>query len=160
MKYFVTIKSKKDNPNAGETKYVLPGQTITTIISSQELNIEGMKLIGLNKNKYTYQGLHSDKLYSELANYISDNQNFSIEISTSYNQQILHSLSPQPKYIVEYEDIIVECDECNEKFKISELEYDYITMITPDDECVEVESNKICPKCGHWDCCELEYEKT
>jgi hypothetical protein len=66
----------------------------------------------------------------------------------------LRTLYPQGKYLYDHLDTEIECSECHEKFLHTELEADYEWM--GDDE---IWSNKICPKCGVWNCCEIEYEE-
>jgi hypothetical protein len=64
------------------------------------------------------------------------------------------TLIPAASHLFEREAIQVQCEECGAEFSYRDLKAD--AMGYGDDE---IWSNAICPECGHWDCCELEYEK-
>lgn len=72
-------------------------------------------------------------------------------VSIRMQRQQLHLLSPEPKYLFKYEPTQVECGSCHQKFSWEELLTD-----SWDDDIV---SYTICPQCGEWNCCEIEYEK-
>lgn len=77
-----------------------------------------------------------------------------INYEKSINQpyETIHMLSPISKYSFryKYEDTVVQCVDCHEIFSSDKLKYeiDY-----------EGENNKVCPQCGVWNCCQLEFEK-
>lgn len=73
-----------------------------------------------------------------------------ISINTNYRYQTLHSISPEPDYYYSYENINVVCEECNQISKLKDLDFDSVD---------DYSSDTICPKCNHWGCCELEYER-
>ena len=58
--------------------------------------------------------------------------------------------SPEPRFLFEYEPTEVECKECHEKFLHTELRSDSMG----DDY-----SDRICPRCGCWDCCDIKFEE-
>ena len=80
-----------------------------------------------------------------------------ILVSKTVNQpmQTLHTLTPQPNYSFNHEDIEVRCESCEAMFPSSELVSDDVS----DGDYGYSWSDRCCPKCGTWDCCELEYEK-
>lgn len=53
-----------------------------------------------------------------------------------------------------YQNIEIKCHSCEEIFRLNDLEAD---EIWENEE--EYYSNTVCPKCGEFYCCELEYEK-
>jgi DNA-directed RNA polymerase subunit RPC12/RpoP len=57
---------------------------------------------------------------------------------------------PGPKYLYDYKDIWIRCNECKEKFNWRDLKEQEV-----DDETY---SDKVCPYCGELECCELEFE--
>jgi len=65
--------------------------------------------------------------------------------------QRIHWITPEANYICEYENPDLECSGCHGKFKANELRADSLDFDTW--------SNRICPYCGKWDCCEFEFEK-
>ncbi len=62
---------------------------------------------------------------------------------------------PEPEWLYEYIPTEVRCCECGGTFKHTELRDDY--TYTEDDN--EFWSSNVCPLCGTWDYCEVEYEK-
>lgn len=63
-------------------------------------------------------------------------------------------LGGAPKYHYDYCPTLVECEWCCEKFDYSDLEYD-----CSDPEYDGGWTETACPKCGFWECCQIEYEK-
>ena len=59
---------------------------------------------------------------------------------------------------VKYKPTQVECDECHEGFLHTDMASDNALWGEGDLERT-VESDTVCPKCGAWDCCELEFEQ-
>jgi hypothetical protein len=64
---------------------------------------------------------------------------------------------PEPTWLFEYLPTPVTCEGCGEAFDVSELQSDSRSWNT-DGECGEAWSNEVCPKCGRWYCCSVEYE--
>lgn len=67
--------------------------------------------------------------------------------------QVVRTMAPASDLLCEYEDTSVTCENCGASFPYKELKADAIGGGD------EMWSNAICPKCGHWDCCEVEFEK-
>jgi len=65
----------------------------------------------------------------------------------------VYSLTREGKLLFSFIPTEIECSECKEKFLHTELESD--AMGCGDDEFW---SDAVCPKCGYFDCCEIEYE--
>jgi len=63
------------------------------------------------------------------------------------------SINSPPEYLYEYEVVPLECEECSAIFSSDLLESD-------SEEIGEfyVSSDKICPHCKVWDCCQVEWE--
>lgn len=76
-------------------------------------------------------------------------------ISQSMHRDVQHvvSMVPESTHLYDYEDTVLECEECHAKIRPSELRAD-----ATDDGVDEAWSNCICPRCGAWDCCDFEYE--
>lgn len=75
-----------------------------------------------------------------------------LKIETSREIQTIQHF-PLPDWIYEYESGDVTCTECGAAFPHQELQSD--CHFTGEDE---VCSFTVCPKCGEWDCCDVEYE--
>jgi ribosomal protein S27AE len=54
--------------------------------------------------------------------------------------------------------VLVECHHCNASFPASSLKYDYYIIQDKEEKEYVEESNTVCPKCGHWNCCRIVYE--
>ena len=65
--------------------------------------------------------------------------------------QLIRSLNPIPNFSADYIPTEIECRECHSKFFYTELEEDELADGTY--------SDTICPKCGEWYCCDIEFEK-
>lgn len=72
----------------------------------------------------------------------------------TYKQDIrhMHSIRPADPFLFNRAPCTVLCDECGCTFDASELETDISA-------CCDFSNDKVCPKCGEWDCCELQLEQ-
>jgi len=155
MKYFIKIilSSIEKNKDAGATTTFVQGPIKvlfkTTLLPEYFIDGENCIITEYeveNAVKTNYSGLiTSNELMKRMAKEKPDDM--IIEVSNDV-QRIDHQ--PIPKYSYEYENIKVRCASCGKKMYSDELESDCY-----DDGY----SDTICPKCGAWDCCELEYEK-
>src|SRR5437879_2237461 len=62
---------------------------------------------------------------------------------------------PVPEFSFGYQDTIIKCSECDKSSEIADLEYD--SKYEGKDKVASSET--ICPHCGAWDCCQLEYQQ-
>ena len=69
--------------------------------------------------------------------------------------QTIRHLNPEGPYLFDYLPTTIKCDYCGAEFDYKELSAD----CNCDSDGEEIWSNEICPKCGTWGCCEIEYEK-
>ncbi len=72
------------------------------------------------------------------------------------NVQTIHTLAPAGPFLFDYLLTKVKCVECNCEFDHTKLESE-----SEDNGSSEYDwySERVCPRCGKWDCCELEFEK-
>ncbi len=165
----INRKSVKKNPNAGQSVHHLPGRiTITQVMITGECTDGGAVY---RKRTYIGSKLSPDKqqlvdghLVGEETRTIEYNNagqfppppppDWKDSISVNTSIQEIHSLTPQPNWLYEYEDAEVECSICRSEFPWEKLESDY--GWDADDE---IYSNSVCPECGAWECCEIEFEK-
>lgn len=75
-----------------------------------------------------------------------------LKIETTRHVQTVHHM-PEPDWLFDYEPTLVTCNECGATFAHSELTSD--THWSEGDESC---SFSVCPKCGEWECCDVEYE--
>ena len=152
--YFVKIdtNSIKLNENRGETTTrIRTGKTAK--FKAQYLPddfIDGDNCVifswqEINGKKTNVEGeIINDELIDKI--FIEKRKGIEIEIQF-HSQQFEHC--PISKYSYNYENTEVICCECEEKVMTNDLKSDG----------GEYYSDKICPKCGKFDCCSLKYEK-
>lgn len=134
MKYIIKIdrSSIKLNPDGGKSIFYVAGQ--------QHLYIDGEEVFCSDENRKVL-----------IENSLKDGK--VVKLAQDCNP--IHLLSPLSKYLYNYEPTNVKCEDCGEQFDYKELRYDEFY----DDDYGSRWSDKICPKCWFWDCCELEFEK-
>ena len=71
-------------------------------------------------------------------------------VSISQPMVRLHSLTPDPSHFFDYVPTSVRCEDCQAEFAHTEL------LSDGDDDRY---SDTVCPKCGSWGCCEVEFER-
>lgn len=62
----------------------------------------------------------------------------------------LYSLTPEGSHFYDFEKTIISCDSCGKTFSWDQLKAE---------GCDDFWSDRICPSCEAWDCCELEFER-
>lgn len=159
MKYLIPIDktSIKENKDAGST--------FTHVYSGDETKFTCDKL------PYFFETAIPDSNYQLTSYEIDDNgdiincegyifnydyvvnrclkEKIPINIVTKVNYTTINH-PPISKYHYNYQPIEITCSECGEKFLNTEL---------LDNDNDEYFNDRVCPKCGAEDCCELEYEK-
>lgn len=86
---------------------------------------------------------------------IVENTEDGFVIKQSQPYEKLYTLSPAPKYLFEYNPTLVKCESCNIWFEHTKLKSDS----NEDSDYNYYFSDTVCPYCGEWDCCQIEYEK-
>ncbi len=94
-------------------------------------------------------------LNEDLISKITIDQNIKITIDNKYEEV---SGLPGPKYYYDYAPSELECKNCKSKFQSNELKYDNREDYDGEDEYYS-SSDTICPVCGEWDCCDVEFEE-
>jgi predicted RNA-binding Zn-ribbon protein involved in translation (DUF1610 family) len=156
-KYLVKINkdSIKENPNAGSTTTrINMGQTIS--FKAETLPDDFID----GKNCAIFEWEENDGVKTNIVGEIFDPmlldkcvnercKGISINIkskNTSFNH------APIPAYSFDYENTKIKCNECGEEIMTDDLK-------SEESSDGEYYSDRICPKCGMFDCCDLEYEK-
>ncbi|MFW9876909.1 MAG: hypothetical protein ACFFG0_27765 [Candidatus Thorarchaeota archaeon] len=163
MKYLIKIdqSSIRKNPTAGNTVYHINlGPPKYKIETNWPIpNKKGIMLQSINSvdGKFIYQYIAAENPSKYLCKHIKgrpENSYFGITKINEYDT--IYSLTPEPRFLYSYENKMVCCNNCKEKFDWKELLSDSLS-------CFEQEayswSDTICPKCGEWDCCKIEFEK-
>jgi hypothetical protein len=150
-KLLIDLNSIKRNSNAGGTSTsVYAGHTIkftADILPNDFIDGENCYLTNWGDD-------------GTVSGYILDNKFFEKNIKdrrsgiyfTKYIEHHVINHSPIPEYSYEYENISVVCCGCGKIIMTNDLESDV-------DGSNENYSNRICPKCGEFYCCDLIYEK-
>jgi uncharacterized protein YlzI (FlbEa/FlbD family) len=169
MKFKILIDKStiKENPAAGSTELVesLPPKTI--------FKIDGIKLVSPDydydsqlkfiaeytkhlgfaviNGRFSITTIPLDKGDAYIVqDWIERNKDMieNVTIETKANL-VKHKTMPQPRYSFEYEPMFVECGSCGAKFNHMYLKEEY--------EYDNAYSN-VCPACGEYECCEVEYQ--
>jgi len=163
MKFIIKIKRDtiKPNPNAGQDTYCIPGCSCTEV---ERFIRRGNDVVFqcLTDGMVVREALHVDKdsYVPELPHkeYVGlmkgEIPEFVVRRSETRGQQFVRGMTPEGLWLFDYEDTEVECHTCHARFSYEDLKADAIGDGNGD----EIWSNSICPKCGEWDCCEIEYE--
>ena len=152
MKFIIPYREKRDNPDAGRTHYRYPIGPIECEIRSKKPikeyeNSRDVRLVIYDGNleyPYVYMGYNLEEIP------LCDDFIF----NRTQNYETFYTLTPAPKYLYKYGDDEVSCDICGESFSWRELESKDVEY---GDEYYY--SDRVCPKCESWDCCEIEFQK-
>ena len=153
MKFFIKIDRRtiKKNPNAGSTMTYIPtDQTCTFKYDGNKLPdylVDGKNCHITNWNIESISGTLIYPIEKYLFQKIMEDEKLiTLEIEQGI-QEIEHL--PEPEYFYKYKKTKVKCNECGSEFCHDQLEAD---------SCMDAYSNTICPVCGMWECCDIEYE--
>lgn len=168
--YLIKINRKtlKANEDAGQTKvfdYISSTGTITVRVKhdSLEADDDRIKMVSRqtsmsSKEKTVYSttyfvGAMSFKELHELADKLKKRfgKHFSFVFENQFQE--LNFMRPIPPYSFEYRRTKVKCSYCDSSFTHDKLKSDSM-----EDDDHYSHSDKICPVCGEWECCQLEYE--
>lgn len=161
--------SVKKNPNAGCRDYwVDHGSTSTLDIgvcdaeitdhleknfNARVVSMRSFPKSGIQESKFRLINANFEPIFAYLKSKGVAPEK--MHVNTQFHNEHVTSLTPEPEYFYQYEDTEVECSECKAKFKRSELvdnsDYDY--------EGNSIGSACTCPKCGEFDCCQLQFER-
>ena len=150
--FIVKIKSLRKNPNAGNCVYYQVLGPVKYVIQTQEPiqnRPEQLYFVSVRHARdYEYITLNSD-IAQSVFNEFHTSCKF-IRLTRKQDIQPLYTLSPEGPYLIEYDDCIVQCEDCQSEFSYHNLgdasDYDYGLM------------EDICPKCNTVDCCQWRHE--
>jgi len=154
MKFLIKIdrRTVKKNPNAGSTVSYLPG------VKSAEFEYHGKELpdyliedencivTEINYGENILRGIITEPLTKKLVKYVlaDDACNISMEQGIERMEHL-----PEPNHFYKYRKTKVQCDACKGWFDHNTLQ---------SDDIMDCYSDRICPLCREWDCCQLKYE--
>lgn len=156
-KYLIKINpdSIKENKNAGETTtHIRMGKTISfkaktlpdDFIDGKNCAIfEWEEIDGIKTN------IEGEIFDEHLVDKCVNERRKGISINIEVNNTAINHF-PIPAYSFKYENTKIKCNECGEEIMTNDLKSD-------ESGDGEYYSDRICPKCGMFDCCDLEYEK-
>lgn len=151
--YKIPYVTKTKNPNAGNTVYYIQQRPEYFLTVNKEIyhhdicfdhaseDTKGFIFIYLlNKPLNDFDDAFKNKIKNHYISYV-----------IKYAHHPVYSISPEPQFLYIYpEEYYINCSYCNERFNYKDL---------LDDSDLDYYSTEICPKCGAWDCCKLEFEK-
>ncbi len=145
-------RTLKKNPNAGSTVSYIPGITEATFeYKGKELPNylkDGGNCIAteVDYENNIIQGRLLQALDNKLFAKMQKDENINVNINREM-QELKHL--PEPDYFYKYRKTKVQCDECM-------VWFDHHKLLS--DEIMDVYSDRVCPECGSFDCCQLKYE--
>jgi hypothetical protein len=134
----------RPNPNAGQTAYRVAGRSYTEETKVFKRGHDWIKQQWSDGFMYRQDSITSLKCPSDWASSINHIQEYSD----------IHTLSPEPAFLYEYENPELVCDSCGGTFCHQDLLFD-----ETNDWGGYISSYEVCPLCHEWDCCEVELEK-
>ncbi len=158
-KHFIKIdlKSINKNPNAGSEIDYLPGKTecrfSTKKLPDDFIDGENCYVVReetmIGDGSIRIEGIITDK---ELIDNILQNKRKDIELIMKREIIEVRHL-PEPPYFYDYENITLKCDSCNREFDSIDIKSEEVW-----DGENEFYSDRVCPYCNSFDCCEIDYE--
>lgn len=161
----IDLRTIKENPNAGNTLHEIQGTPTAElklngvtereykalekmiIVYSKSVSIPDclFKIEARVKTKYI------EKIFPVLERLELDGK---FELTVYNNNQVINSMTPEPKYHYKYLNTKVKCGFCGAKFVHDELQTDWV--VGPDGD--DIPHDNVCPKCGEIECVEIKYE--
>lgn len=163
----IDLRTIKENPNAGNTIHEIQGTPTAELklngVTEREFKaLEKMIIVtkrtiaqpygiqtveGRVKTKYITKII---PVIERLGNGLQDR----FEMTVHNNNQVINSMTPEPKYFYKHLNTKVKCGYCGAKFPHTELQTDWV--VGPDGD--DIPHDNVCPKCGEIECCEIKYE--
>lgn len=167
MKFFIPIdpNSVKKNPRAGSTRTRVQGNDWIEW-SCRAPSVEVARSLD-NANNFSFTGHTGSSAFTfdvsgfyfdgaddehakKITAYLESNGCSDITLIFKDGSRLVNHF-PEPAWFYSYAPTEVQCQECEAKF----LHTDFSSDSSGDDAY----SNTICPLCGEWDCCDVEFEQ-
>lgn len=105
---------------------------------------------------YNVGGFYDVQFFPSEKKVVIDNKTYTVqEFDVEVERDVVCVDHDEPRWLFRYEPTQVTCDACGATFDHKRLKS---SSAYDDDSREEWFSDTICPVCGEWDCCELEYE--
>lgn len=157
MKYFIHIDKEtiKKNPNVGNMVSFEPGPVAVSLtaynVDNKILDDDRVLILEYRATPEIIEMLSA--LITDHS-FLDDIEKYTKEYSIEYNRDIIrYSHLPEPEYFYSYQSVKVTCTACGSTFSSDELQSD--SIYNGEDEFF---SFSVCPICGAFDCCDIEYE--
>jgi len=147
----IDLRTLRKNPHYGYREFV-PGATRTSFTATElpEFFKDGINCIitEIKADPIQYFGeIIDQKLVNRWVNEKPKG------VSMSISRDVIEVISNQPEYFYKYLPTKIKCEECYNSFLHTKLKSE--SYFDGDDD---IYSNTICPMCGEWYCCHIEYE--
>jgi len=150
----IDAASIKQNKDRGSTQTrIRTGKTAkfkARVMPDFFINDENYVITSWQENNGVKSNIEGEIISDELIEKCFNEKPEGIEVTIDFHSDVINH-APIPKYSFTYENMEVICCECGEKIMTDDLKSD-------ESEDSEYYSDKICPKCGEFDCCSLKYE--
>lgn len=158
IKIIIDKNTIKENPNVGSTKTVeiVLGEYEIKIgnLSEDEANIIKNRYENLivkmvrSLGQYSFKIITTENISEEIINLVKTFTNPEFLLDRKIYRKDFHHI-PETGYFYDYLPTQVACSECNSIFS-----HDKLTCDCFDDDF----SDEVCPVCGAWNCCDIEYQ--
>jgi hypothetical protein len=158
MKYFIPIDRKtiKKNPNAGNTQSFELGQ-VDVGLHAYNVDLQILCDDRIMVLEYSATPEIIEEISARILDrsFLNDIEKYTkMYVIEQHRDIIQYSHPPEPEFFYNYEAVDITCSSCGATFPSNELQSDEIY-----DGETEHYSTEVCPKCGAFDCCDVEYEK-
>jgi hypothetical protein len=162
-KILFNLKSIRTNPEGGRTStFISMGNTITFECTNDKLPdffIDGKNIfVEYTQSMMSWEQIKRNVKYSGIIYdpYVLEKcieeKPLGLSITVSRNIGELHHL-PAPHHYGKYMNVKLKCKFCKATIMSADLKEE-----DNDDDDAYAYSEKVCPKCGEWECVDIEYE--
>jgi len=160
MKYFIPIDRKtiRKNPNAGGLKRAIPGN-LEVELHARDCTLQILEDDRIIPTEYVVGGSGRIETLSAIINdasFVKDIEKYTSKYNIEYHRELTHmeTIVGEPDYFYKYNPVDVTCNFCGAIFSSNALQSD--ELYNGDGETY---SDTVCPECGAFDCCDVEYER-
>jgi hypothetical protein len=150
-----TIKKNPDYVPPGCKKYIAGLQKVSFICKGclpSQFTPDNVEFTSIYEDPGHHEGLITNIDSIDVIALEKEVKEKNIKIAITVERETIETTSlDNPKWYFEYVPTFVICGECGSMFSHEYLKSD-------DSDCGDNYSSCVCPVCGEWDCCEVEYE--
>ena len=126
--------------------FTCKGALPESFVEGENIIVDSFELDSISPDKSYYTGMIIGDIDVQAL------QKEKCDVTLKYEREPMEVSSFEDRqWFFKYEPTFVKCTKCGSTFSHEYLESD-------EADCGDNYSSRICPVCGEWDCCEIEYE--